>query len=40
MTGDVTGYNVFVGGGLGMSHAREEKHTPRGIALGWVTPIG
>jgi len=35
----VTGYNVFVGGGLGMSHAREEDTYPRVASpLGWVTP--
>ena len=36
-TGDVTGYNVFVGGGLGMSHAREDDTYPRlAVPLGWV----
>lgn len=38
-TGDVTGYSVFVGGGLGMSHAREEDTYPRlAVPLGWVRP--
>ncbi len=39
LTGEVTGYNVFVGGGLGMSHAREDDTYPRlASPLGWVTP--
>jgi sulfite reductase (ferredoxin) len=38
-TGDVTGYHVFVGGGLGLSHAREDDTYPRlASPLGWVTP--
>ena len=36
-TGDVTGYNVFVGGGLGMAHAREDDTYPLlAQPLGWV----
>jgi sulfite reductase (ferredoxin) len=35
LSGDVTGYMVFVGGGLGMSHAREEDTYPR-----LATPLG
>ncbi|MGH9135662.1 MAG: NADPH-dependent assimilatory sulfite reductase hemoprotein subunit [Acidimicrobiales bacterium] len=39
LTGDVIGYNLFVGGGLGQSHARPDDTYPRlGSALGWVTP--
>ena len=39
LSGDVTGYRVFVGGGLGMSHAREDDTYPRlASPLGWVTP--
>ena len=39
LTGDVTGYNVYVGGGLGMSHAREDDTYPLlAQPLGWVTP--
>ena len=39
LTGELTGYNVFVGGGLGMTHAREEDTYPRvATPLGWVTP--
>ena len=39
LTGDVTGYNVYVGGGLGMSHAREDDTYPLlAEPLGWVTP--
>lgn len=38
-TGDVTGYNVYVGGGLGMSHAREDDTYPLlAQPLAWVTP--
>lgn len=38
-TGDVTGYNVYVGGGMGMSHSREEDTYPLlALPLGWVTP--
>ena len=37
--GDVTGYNVYVGGGLGMSHAREDDTYPLlAQPLGWVPP--
>jgi sulfite reductase (ferredoxin) len=37
--GEVTGYQVFVGGGLGMSHAREDDTYPRlASPLGWVAP--
>jgi sulfite reductase (ferredoxin) len=38
-TGDVTGYNVYVGGGLGMSHAREEDTYPLlAQPLGFAAP--
>jgi sulfite reductase (ferredoxin) len=38
-TGEVTGYSVFVGGGLGMSHSREEDTYPvLARPLGWVPP--
>jgi len=38
-SGDLTGYQLFVGGGLGMTHAREEDTYPRlATPLGWVTP--
>jgi sulfite reductase (ferredoxin) len=38
-SGEVTGYDVFVGGGLGLSHAREDDTYPRlASPLGWVTP--
>ena len=37
LTGDVTGYNVYVGGGLGMAHAREDDTYPLlAEPLGWV----
>jgi len=40
-SGDVTGYNVFVGGGLGMSHAREDDTYPRlASPLGWIPADG
>ena len=40
-TGQLTGYAVFVGGGLGMSHAREEDTYPRlGTPLAWVPASG
>jgi sulfite reductase (ferredoxin) len=36
-TGEVTGYDVFVGGGLGQSHARPDDTYPRlASPLGWV----
>ena len=39
LTGAVTGFNVYVGGGLGMSHAREEDTYPLlAVPLGWVAP--
>ena len=39
LTGDVTGYMVYVGGGLGMSHSREDDTYPRlASPLAWVTP--
>ena len=39
LTGSVTGFNVYVGGGLGMSHAREEDTYPLlAQPLGWVEP--
>jgi len=38
-TGDLTGFVVYAGGGLGMSHAREDDTYPRlASELGWVTP--
>jgi sulfite reductase (ferredoxin) len=38
-TGALTGWNVLVGGGLGMSHAREDDTYPRlASPLAWVTP--
>lgn len=38
-SGEVTGYSVFVGGGMGMSHAREDDTYPRlATELGWVQP--
>ncbi|MET0459714.1 MAG: NADPH-dependent assimilatory sulfite reductase hemoprotein subunit, partial [Ilumatobacteraceae bacterium] len=38
-SGTVTGYNVYVGGGLGMAHAREDDTYPLlAEPLGWVTP--
>jgi sulfite reductase (ferredoxin) len=38
-TGELTGFMIFVGGGLGMSHAREEDTYPRlASPLGWVAP--
>ena len=38
-SGELTGYMVYVGGGLGMSHAREDDTYPRlGSPLGWVPP--
>ena len=39
LTGELTGYMVYVGGGLGMTHAREEDTYPRlASPLGWVAP--
>ncbi|HEU4840294.1 MAG TPA: NADPH-dependent assimilatory sulfite reductase hemoprotein subunit [Ilumatobacteraceae bacterium] len=39
LTGDVTGYNLYVGGSMGMSHSREEDTYPRlAVPLGWVAP--
>lgn len=38
-SGDLTGFVVYAGGGLGMSHAREDDTYPRlATELGWVTP--
>jgi sulfite reductase (ferredoxin) len=38
-TGAVTGYNVYIGGSMGMSHAREDDTYPRlAVPLGWVVP--
>jgi sulfite reductase (ferredoxin) len=38
-TGELTGFMIFVGGGLGMSHAREEDTYPLlAEPLGWVAP--
>ena len=37
--GEVTGYDVFVGGGLGQSHARPDDTYPRlASPLGWIRP--
>jgi sulfite reductase (ferredoxin) len=39
LTGEVTGYDVFVGGGLGQSHARPDDTYPRlASPLGWIRP--
>jgi sulfite reductase (ferredoxin) len=39
LSGDVTGYNLFVGGGLGQSHARPDDTYPRlATPLGWCRP--
>ncbi len=39
LSGELTGYMVYVGGGLGMTHAREEDTYPRlASPLGWVAP--
>ncbi|MET0146296.1 MAG: NADPH-dependent assimilatory sulfite reductase hemoprotein subunit [Ilumatobacteraceae bacterium] len=39
LTGDLTGHNVYVGGGLGMAHAREDDTYPLlAEPLGWVAP--
>ena len=38
-SGELTGFIVYAGGGLGMSHAREDDTYPRlGSELGWVQP--
>jgi sulfite reductase (ferredoxin) len=38
-TGELTGYMVYVGGGLGMAHAREDDTYPRlASPIGWVPP--
>ncbi len=38
-SGPLTGFMLYVGGGLGMSHAREDDTYPRlASPLGWVTP--
>jgi sulfite reductase (ferredoxin) len=38
-TGVVTGYNVYIGGSMGMSHSREEDTYPRlAVPLAWVAP--
>ena len=38
-SGPLTGFMLFVGGGLGMSHAREDDTYPRlASPLGWVSP--
>ncbi len=40
-TGEVTGFVVLAGGGLGMSHAREDDTYPRlATPVGWVEPDG
>ncbi len=39
LVGAVTGYDVFVGGGLGQSHARPDDTYPRlASPLGWIRP--
>jgi sulfite reductase (ferredoxin) len=39
-TGELTGYQIFVGGGLGLSHAREDDTYPRlATPLAWI-PAG
>jgi sulfite reductase (ferredoxin) len=39
LTGDVTGYNVYIGGSMGMSHSREEDTYPMlAVPLGWAAP--
>jgi sulfite reductase (ferredoxin) len=39
LTGEVTGYDFFVGGGLGQSHARPDDTYPRlASPLGWIGP--
>jgi sulfite reductase (ferredoxin) len=39
LTGEVTGYNLYIGGSMGMSHAREDDTYPRlAVPLGWVDP--
>ncbi len=39
VSGEVTGYDVFVGGGLGQSHARPDDTYPRlASPLGWIRP--
>jgi sulfite reductase (ferredoxin) len=39
LTGEVTGYNLHIGGSMGMSHSREEDTYPRlAVPLGWVAP--
>jgi sulfite reductase (ferredoxin) len=38
-TGDVTGFNLYIGGSMGMSHSREDDTYPRlAVPLGWVAP--
>jgi sulfite reductase (ferredoxin) len=38
-SGELTGFMIYVGGGLGMSHAREDDTYPRlGSPLGWAPP--
>jgi sulfite reductase (ferredoxin) len=38
-SGELTGYMLYVGGGLGLSHAREDDTYPRlASPLGWVAP--
>ena len=38
-TGELTGFMIFAGGGMGMSHAREEDTYPRlATEVGWATP--
>ena len=40
LTGDVTGYDVFVGGGLGQAHARPDDTYPRlASPLGWIPSL-
>ncbi len=38
-TGELTGFMIFAGGGMGMSHAREDDTYPRlATEVGWVAP--
>lgn len=38
-TGDITGFNLYIGGSMGMSHSREDDTYPRlAVPLGWVAP--
>ena len=38
-TGEVTGFNLYLGGSMGMSHSREHDTYPRlAVPFGWVAP--